>query len=175
MKNHIAYLKYVLRHKRFVYQSGRITRAPVWRLLIHDWTKFLPSEWLAYVASFYNSDGTKRDWKSRTDTDKVEFDRAWNHHQKANKHHWQYWVLTTDSDEPRTKALPMPEKYIREMVADWMGAGLAITGRMEVIEWYGKNATKMLLHPRSRARVEELLKDVENYYRVGRMLGFVAS
>ena len=68
-----------------------------------------------------------------------------------------------------------PEKYIREMVADWMGAGLAITGRMEVIEWYGKNATKMLLHPRSRARVEELLKDVENYYRVGRMLGFVAS
>lgn len=173
MKNHIAYLKYVLRHKWFVYRAGRITRAPLWRLIIHDWSKFLPCEWFPYVGSFYNADGTKADWGLRTPFGIQWFDQAWNHHQKFNKHHWQHWVLTTDSDEPRTKALPIPEKFIREMVADWMGAGLAITGRMEVQEWYDKNASKMILHPDTKIRVDEILKDVANYYRVGRLIGVV--
>jgi hypothetical protein len=37
------------------------------------------------------------------------------------------------------KALPMPEKFVREMVADWMGAGRAITGRWDVNDWYRPN------------------------------------
>lgn len=44
------------------------------------------------------------------------------------------------------KTLPMPRDLVREMVADWMGAGRAITGRWEAAEWYLANAQKMLLH-----------------------------
>lgn len=171
MNNQIAYFKYVMRHKWFVYKACQITRAPFWNSIIHDWTKFLPCEWSPYVRSFYNKDGTKREWKSRTPLDKIDFDAAWNHHQKSNKHHWQYWVLTTDSDEPRTKALPIPEKYCREMVADWVGAGIAITGRMEVGEWYSKNKNKMIIHPFTEPVLDDLVRQVENYYRVGNMLG----
>ena len=172
MRDHIAYLGYVLRHKRFVRQCCRITRAPFWRSIIHDWSKFTPVEWRPYVHSFYNRDGTKRDWKARTDEDKAAFNVAWNHHQKNNKHHWQYWVLINDSDDPKMRSLPIPETYIREMVADWTGAGMAITGRMEVGEWYSKNKEKMILHDETRHRVEELIHEVEEHFRVGRMLGF---
>jgi hypothetical protein len=162
MKAHWAYLKYVLRHKWFVFLAGRKLGVSWWQLLIHDWTKFLPCEWGPYVQSFYNADGSKRDWKSRTEQDKEEFDAAWNHHQKVNKHHWQYWCLVTDSDEPRLRALPIPMKYVREMVADWVGAGRAITGKVEVWEWYVKNREKMVLHPTTQLQVHELVGRIQD-------------
>lgn len=176
---HWKYLKYVLKHKWYVFRAGEIVRAPFWRLLIHDWTKFLPCEWFAYANYFYGNHpswydvtcvcgdsfkGTKEFWKT-------QFDKAWNHHQKHNKHHWQYWLLTNDSSSPKHQSLPMPEKYIREMVADWVGAGLAITGTMEVRTWYLNNKDSILLEDKTRERVEELIAQVENYYRVGRQLG----
>lgn len=149
MKRHISYLKYVLRHKCFVFVAGLKTKAPIWRLIIHDWTKFLPSEWTPYAKTFYAKDGS-----NQYDEHK-DFDRAWNHHQKRNKHHWQYWVINRDDGD--VKCIPMPEKYIREMVADWMGAGRAITGRWEVQEWYDNNRNKIKLDEETRKKVEKLV------------------
>jgi hypothetical protein len=157
MRAHLAYLRYVLRHKWFVWLAGRELGVSFWQLLVHDWTKFLPCEWLAYVRSFYNPDGTRRKWTDRTPDEKESFNAAWNHHQKLNPHHWQYWVLITDSDEPRQRALPMPMKYVREMVADWIGAGRAITGHNDVVGWYQKNRDSILLHEQTRMQVEKLL------------------
>lgn len=55
------------------------------------------------------------------------------------------------------RALPMPERYVREMLADWMGAGRAITGRWETPKWYMDNRHNMVLHPDTRAYVEREL------------------
>lgn len=236
MRPHLRYLRYVLRHKWFVLLAGLRVRAPLWRLLIHDWTKFLPCEWTPYVRKFYGAppalnpcyfspqwrQAEAEAWKARMEQG---FDRAWLHHQRANPHHWQYWLLMPDtapayprycitsmdgglvhhalteyvrdydgkgphpetadftncladdgSDENqeryrmvkrccdsanarRPRALPMPEAYVREMVADWMGAGRAITGRWDVAEWYKKNRDNMVLHPDTRTRVEALLRE----------------
>lgn len=120
MKRHLSYLRYVIRHKFFVFIAGLHYKAPFWRLIIHDWSKFLPSEWTPYAKTFYGSDGSSR-YKEHP-----SFGRAWNHHQKRNKHHWQYWV--TLRDDGGVRAVKMPEKCVREMVADWAGAGRAIHG-----------------------------------------------
>jgi len=56
-------------------------------------------------------------------------------------------------------AIPMPDKYIKEMVADWRGAGRAINGHDETAKWYTANKDNMILHPTTRARVEKLLKE----------------
>lgn len=159
MRRHFAYLKYVLRHRWYV-MLACFRYGLWWRGIKHDWSKFMPCEWTPYADSFYNRDGTKRDWKSRDAFDKVEFDAAWNHHQKVNDHHWQFYCLITDADEPRYRPLPMPDVCIREMVADWASAGFVITGRWEVVEWYERNKEKMLLHPSTRLTVEELLKNI---------------
>ncbi len=144
-----AYLWYILRHKWFVYLASKKTGCSFWRALIHDWTKFLPIEWKPYAETFYNHDGSKRYEES------PEFHGAWLHHQKWNKHHWQYWMLY--EDDGGWFATDMPEKYILEMVADWMGAGRAITGKWEVVHWYNKNQSKIVLSSNTRARVKELL------------------
>ena len=40
MLPHLRYLSYVLRHKWYVLWAGLWLGVPLWRLLIHDWSKF---------------------------------------------------------------------------------------------------------------------------------------
>lgn len=152
MKAHLRYLRYVLSHKWFVLMAGlRIGGIPLWRLLIHDWSKLTPAEWGPYVRYFYGTRPTER----LADRDGGEFDRARLHHQHRNPHHWQHWVLREDSGA--VKLLRMPEHFAREMVADWMGAGRAMTGRWEAREWYEKNGDNMQLAMFTRVLAERLL------------------
>lgn len=71
------------------------------------------------------------------------FDVAWVQHQHRNPHHWQHWVLR--EDDGATKLLPMPDRYVREMVADWAGAGRAITGKWDPLPWYERTKANRLL------------------------------
>lgn len=172
MKHYILYLKYILRHKWFVFHAGLKTRTPLWQLIVHDWSKFLPSEFFPYANYFYNKEKVAAEgldaiglfglaeaapWGFYT---KDRFSLAWLLHQRRNPHHWQFWYLMQDNDP--SFPLPMPEKYVREMVADWAGAGRAITGKWEVGEWYEKNREKIQLHPDTRHFVEALIRLFEH-------------
>lgn len=151
MRRHLAYFKYVMRHKWFVFIACLKNDVPIWRAVIHDWHKFLPSEWFPYAYTFYNTDGSKRYEECQA------FANAWNFHQKRGKHHWQYWLLTWDRGT--TEPVDMPTTYIKEMVADWWGAGRAITGKWSAPEWYEKNKEKMIMKPATRGIVEMLLRE----------------
>lgn len=213
MRRHWKYLSYVLRHKWFVLLAGWRMRVPLHLLLLHDISKFLPVEWFPYARTFYSSSGESQYEPSDS------FDLAWLHHQKANKHHWQYWLLSTD--QPRNEfnmqshdggmthsyivrrglanqnivaivydasieewhnpaeelvkeleavlintpvALPMPHRYRKEMLADWIGAGRAL-GKPNTWEWYNSNKRNIQLHPETREWVENQLSLLENLYR----------
>lgn len=147
---HLKYLNYVLRHKWFVFYAGLKTGAPLWRLIIHDYSKFSRAEWSGYVESFYSG-------RPREET-KDEFQRAWLHHLHNNPHHWLHWVLMHE-DGTRT-AFEMPHNLVLEMVADWLGAGRAITGHWDIAEWYEKNGPGMLLAPRTRKHADALVGDI---------------
>jgi hypothetical protein len=167
MKRHTKYLSYVLRHKWHVFWAALRLGVNPWQAFIHDWHKFLPSEWMPYAYAFYDVDGSSR----YRETD--EFNYAWNLHQKRGRHHWQHWLLTYDRGS--TATLPMEDKFVREMVADWIGAGLAITGKYEAPEWYKKNKSNMLLHHHTRYKVECLLiehsKWRADYYKMKAIIG----
>lgn len=209
MKPHLLYLSYVLCHKWFVLVAGaRLGPPPGWpvlrsvrwwlQLLVHDLSKFLPSEWAPYADNFYGPpvEGCPKCKAAR----QAAYDVAWLHHQHRNLHHWQRWLLRYDTPvdkwtasvadrdgmvllmdrldgirrfylwdafkEPdvflrllnsHPRSLPMPERYAREMLADWMGAGRAITGRWETAKWYMGSRHNMVLHPDTRAYVEREL------------------
>lgn len=88
MNKYLRYLWALLRHKWFVgvecFREGLF-----WRGIIHDWSKFLPDEFIPYANFFY---GDKKVWKDR-------FNLAWNKHQKRHDHHWQFWMLVEDYPE----------------------------------------------------------------------------
>lgn len=153
---HRRYLSYLANHREHVLRaatdlgiSGRGIR--------HDLSKYEADEFEPYAEYFYGL------WRQNGQTDhlpvpedvQLAFDQAWLLHQKRNSHHWQYHVLREDSGV--VKVLRMPELDAREMLADWRGAGLAITGSDNTAQWYLKNRTNMLLHPDTQAFIENRL------------------
>ncbi len=155
LKPHVQYLRYVARHKWFVFQAGRVLRVQILRLILHDWTKFLPREWFPYVRFFYTG---KPSLKSSGGTiakrATPEFEAAWNHHMHKNDHHWQFWVRI--GDDGSELVLPMPDQARREMLADWRGAGRAL-GKPDTAAWYKTNRDNMKLHEDTREWIEKQL------------------
>lgn len=159
MRRHWSYLKYVCRHKWYVFLACRRVGVPLWIAVIHDWTKFTLKEWSPYARQFFNEDGSKRvvrDSSGAYDPAKkgLDFQFAWLNHQR-NKHHWQAWCIVGDSGS--MTPLPIPEMYLREMVADWIGAGWAIGGVRDCRPWYQKNKEKIVMDDESRTMLECLI------------------
>lgn len=170
MKGHWNYLKGVARHKWYVFRACLLMGVPLWRAIVHDWTKFLPVEWGPYVRQFYNPDGTNkpsiRDKTGAYDPSLQprEFQIAWISHQR-NKHHWQAWVSI--GDYGKLAPVPMPETYIREMVADWIGAGLSYSGKADPLGWYKANGDKMVLHISTELRLVAILSEAKKKLEEG--------
>jgi len=139
MKHYWNYLKYLLEHKKNVFiecwKVGLYVHA-----FTHDLSKFLPSEFGPYARKFYLNGYSKYG----------EFEIAWNHHQKRNKHHWNYWV-TVDNNGKQV-ALDMPKKYILQMICDWRGMSRKFGDTWQ--EFYEKNKDKMVLSKRTISTIE---------------------
>ena len=171
MKKHLKYLRYVIRHKWYVLLACW-ARGLYWQGIVHDWSKFLPSEWRPYAEFFYgDTQRILRDARKQLGYDPIDlrniagvdaFNVAWLKHQHRSPHHWQHWVLREDSGA--TKILEMPKRYREEMLADWEGAGRAITGKKGgTPAWYAKNRHNIQLHPSTRLLVDEELGYVPTY------------
>jgi len=139
------YLLLTIKHKWFVFIAGMKTNAPLWRLLIHDWSKFLPSELPHYQRQFFG----KAD-------DPLGFITCWTKHQNRHGHHWEYWIPRTGHNRCNppykdNEPIPMPLWAVKEMVADWMGASRAYEGK-----WPGKNGWPWYEKNRDRIRLNIL-------------------
>ncbi|MDD5486624.1 MAG: DUF5662 family protein [Dehalococcoidales bacterium] len=151
----MKYFWLTLKHKWFVFCAGRKLKVPFYLLIMHDWTKFMPCELPHYQRQFYGEAD-----------DPIGFSKAWNHHQKCNKHHWEWWIPITGHTKGGFKdlePLPMPEKYIREMVADWFGACRAYEGHYPDLgnwPWWGAHKGKILArcHPDTVKTINSLIQ-----------------
>lgn len=114
---------------------------------VHDESKWGKDEYDAYADYFYR--------KEKTPEIELAFDLAWNHHQKCNPHHWQYWILLRDSGEQ--VVFDMPTEYIIEMAADWQSFSLK-NSESTAYTWYMENKDKMMLSDDTRVILEEILE-----------------
>lgn len=142
---YLRYIKYLFWHKVFVLIEACHLGIP-WLGLIHDWSKFRSSEFIAYAKRF-----EKKLYYKAYDRNNPNFNYAWLLHQGRCKHHWEFWCLIMHSGN--LKPLEMPEQYRKEMIADWAGAGRA-KGRPDTKAWYMKHRNKMLLAPKTRELVD---------------------
>lgn len=148
------YIWSILQHKWFVFLAGlRVGGIPLWRLLIHDLSKFSLAEMPAYKRRIVNYGRI---------LDRKEWGYAWHHHYMKSPHHWEHWVFHWQPIQNGPDfydgivingCLEMPEAYVREMVADWMGASRLYTGSWDMAEWLDKNLLKMKMHPKSLDKV----------------------
>jgi hypothetical protein len=140
----------ILVHKYFVFVAGLRLKVPVWQLIIHDLSKFSPLEFPYYRKAFFEGQ-------------KDALAPGWLHHQNSNLHHWEWWILRgrhkKDSNNPGP--VNMPERYIREMIADWFGAGRGYAGSWDMRDWVKKNLPNMDLSETTRKKVVEILNEFD--------------
>lgn len=160
MKVKLRYLKSLMLHKWYVLVAGlRLGGIPLWRLLIHDWSKFSSWEFGQYARYFHG------DLVSDLDRERAreEFTVAWLHHENLNPHHVGYWIPRTG--QKGGISLRMPQAYVREHVADMMGASRGYTGSWDMTEWLEKNLHKILvkMHVDSELYLLHMLFDELGY------------
>jgi len=159
MIKYFKYLHYVLKHKYYVFIECCKLGIPLIGL-IHDWSKLRPSEFFPYANHFFgpgsNGMQTGRDKSGCYDPwnlEDIKFKFALFLHLKRNKHHWQWWILSSTNEE---KLMEMPDKYFKEMLADWKGAAKAIGNNMPTKVWYVKNSHNLKFALRTRARLDNM-------------------
>jgi len=164
MVQYFKYFWYLLKHKHFVFLECCKLRI-IWLGIIHDWSKFRPSEFIPYARHFYGGKREKENKKEKIegydkskDSSDNAFNKAWLYHIHRNKHHWQFYLLV--QDENKNLILNIPLKYRKELLADWHGAGKAITGKNNTKEWYLNHKEKFQFHPTTRNWIEvQILKE----------------
>lgn len=113
-KEDFEQLKYLLKHKKDVYQKGRELGAPRLQLLLHDKTKFKPKNWVPYREYWFGESGayTLGDRSKVPSNIKKDFKKAVGRHFKAEDHHMH--------KNPRQINLnDVPLNVRKEMLADW--------------------------------------------------------
>lgn len=147
MRMYWRYFLYVLEHKINVliecWKVGLFVQG-----ITHDWSKFSRHEFLPYARKFYSGQKSKHI--------DLEWEKAWLHHQKCNKHHWEHWVVNKHTKE----ALPMPKKYIVEMVCDWRSFSRMWGRKAKETHLVEKMmaSSHIILHPDTREELEKLVK-----------------
>ena len=155
IKNLFGHLSVVLRHKHRVFINC-LKCGLVWRGLVHDLSKFTPTEFFESVKYFQGNRSPIGACRRATG-----MSNAWLHHKGRNKHHIEYWI------DPECEIQPlMPYKYAVECICDKLAATKIYLGKeyspdKPLWHWekYGKNLNA---NPLTLRFVTEVFLDVRD-------------
>ena len=123
--------------------------------LTHDLSKYSPTEfWVG--ARYYQ--GTR----SPNAAERAEkgYSEAWMHHKGRNRHHYEYWT-DMSRETGRYEAIPMPRKYLVEMVMDRRAACIVYEGASYTsaspLNYLLKSREKALIHPQTLRELTYIL------------------
>ena len=121
--------------------------------ILHDMSKYSLCEFLT-GARYYQ--GTKS--PNAVERTEKGYSMAWLHHKGRNKHHWEFWV---DFTHRGCQPAEIPVPYIFEMFCDRVAASMIYQGAnyrdQFPLIYYQRGKHSYILHPHSRALLEELL------------------
>ena len=160
MNKFFGHLSTVLTHKKYVRQAC-FKMGLYWQGLTHDLSKFSPTEFLPGVRYFLGT-------KSPTTAERQEkgYSQAWMHHQGRNRHHFEYWVDYTGKHRAERSPIPMPLKYVGEMVADRYAACKTYHkenyNQKDALEYFLGEKELIPMHPDTKKLLEEILTVMAN-------------
>lgn len=154
LKNIVGHFMVITRHKWVVFKLCCKVGQP-WRGLVHDLSKYSPTEFWEGVKYFNGKHSPITDAKK----DKG-YSQAWLHHKGRNKHHTDYWVDLSAPD----KTPIIPYQYVAEMLCDKLAAGMVYkekdwTKEYELDYWLNER-DKTLVNDQVEALITEFLTQV---------------
>ena len=154
--------KSLWKHKYFVLFIGLELKVPIWRLIVHDWSKFLPIEFFRY-ARWKFGDATNEEWA-----------RGWLHHLHCSPHHPEHWILSWHGNpafydkvgekiDRFVTVVPMPEVHVREMLADMHATGKEVTGHWDISAWFNATGPYTYFHSKTLRLINKIMEE-RGYY-----------
>ncbi len=148
------HFKTITRH-RWLVRGGCFRIGLYWQGLIHDLSKYSPTEFSVgakYYQGVRSPNAAERDDKG--------YSEAWMHHKGRNRHHYEYW--TDMNKETRIyEPIPMPRKYLAEMVMDRRAACKVYEGKKyhpsSALEYFMRSRERELMHPKTKQELEYIL------------------
>ena len=149
------HLKTITHHKWLVlrgcFQVGLYRQG-----LCHDLSKYSPTEFLV-GARFWQ--GTRS--PNAAEREEKGYSEAWMHHKGRNRHHYEYWTDMNRATK-RYESVPMPRKYLVEMVMDRIAACKVYQGKDytdgSALVYYENSMERNLMHPRTQKELQFILR-----------------
>ena len=139
-------------HIKYVREAGKLIEVNDAQLAIHDDSKWTKAEFPGYAMHFQGGGAPD------------DFSKSWLHHIHCNPHHWQHWLFsdgyTPKNSEVENGAVEMPRHFALEMIADWMGASMAYTGKWDMADWLMKNIPRIKVHSKTAKYLKSVLDDI---------------
>lgn len=129
----------------------------LWQGLRHDLSKYTPTEFVPGVKYY-----TGKRSPNEGEREEYGYSKAWMHHKGRNRHHYEYWLdYTATGKRGEIVPVPMPDRYIAEMLADRIAASKIYSGNSYTddapLKYYLKGSEHAPLHPYTREILERFL------------------
>ena len=140
------HLKTITKH-RWLVLKGCFRVGLYWQGLTHDLSKYSPTEfWIG--AKYYQ--GTRS--PNAAEREDKGYSEAWMHHKGRNPHHYEYWT-DMNRESHRYEPIPMPRRYLVEMVMDRRAACKTYEGKAYTsaspLNYLERSREKDLMHPQT--------------------------
>ncbi len=127
----------------------------IWQGLIHDLSKYSLTEFME-GARYYQ--GTRS--PNTAEREVKGYSESWMHHKGRNRHHYEYWT-DMNRQTRNYESVPMPRKYLVEMVMDRRAACMVYQGKAyhpgSALEYFLKSRERELMHATTRQELEYIL------------------
>ena len=126
-----------------------------WQGITHDLSKYSPVE-------FWNGARYYQGNKSPNTAEREEkgYSEAWMHHKGRNRHHYEYWT-DMNRQTRNYESIPMPRKYLVEMVMDRRAACMTYQGKDyrpdSALVYFDRSREKDLMHPQTNRELRHIL------------------
>ena len=114
----------------------------------YSWTEFRVG------AKYYQGNRSP----NNAEREDIGYSSAWLHHKGRNRHHYEYWVdYSTQSIEGGMAPVPMPDKYIAEMIMDRIAASKVYMGGeytdRSPLDYYYQGTDRAPIHPETKTKL----------------------
>lgn len=140
----------------------------------HDDSKYSNEEFEPYRRHFDPTEKEKMIDKDNEEIAKLveeEYEKAWEHHYKNNKHHPEYWRFVERKDgnvvpidTPSEVGEEMDLVSLLHMVCDWSGMSLKFRNKLSPVSWYNTQAKdeRAVLNPKTKEALKIILEKIYN-------------
>jgi len=156
MNNAWKHFKTITYHK-FLVARGCFRVGLYWQGIVHDLSKYGLTEFRVGM-KYYQGNRSP----NNAEREGIGYSTSWMHHKGRNKHHYEYWIdYSMENVTGGMIPVPMPDKYIAEMVMDRIAASKVYEGRnytdASSLHYYLQRGGVSLMHEYTGRRLEEML------------------